>query len=130
MQESRNGKAKTLLVVDDDGDIRELMKIFLEAEGYNVIVAADGFEAIEHLKRTIRPSLILLDLMMPRMDGEQFLMEMRSIGFAKIPVVIMAGHSAAQRKADELRVASCLMKPVELDELLRTIQRLAPLRSS
>jgi CheY-like chemotaxis protein len=113
----------TVLVVDDDADIRDLMKIILESEGYRVDVASDGIDALEQLQAGTRPALILLDLMMPRMDGEQFLKEMRSTRFSRTPVVIMSGHAAAQRKADELHAADCLMKPVESSELLKTVKR-------
>jgi CheY-like chemotaxis protein len=113
----------TVLIVDDDADIRELMKIVLESEGYRVNVASDGLDALEQLQSGTRPSLILLDLMMPRMDGEQFLKEIRSTRSSRTPVVIMSGHAAAQRKADELHAVYCLMKPVECSELLKTVKR-------
>src|SRR5215813_10024346 len=119
----------TVLIVDDDADIRELMKIFLETDGYRVSVAADGYEAFEQLRTNGRPALILLDLMMPRMDGEQFLKQLHSSRFAKTPVVIMSGHNAAHKKAEELEAVCCLMKPVELDELLKTVRRCTHTRS-
>jgi len=115
------------MIVDDDADIRQLMKIFLEAEGYKVTVACDGLDALEQLKAGARPRLILLDLMMPRMDGEQFLREMRSSKSANIPVVIIAGHCTARDKAQQLKAVSCLMKPIEFDDLLRTLRQFAPL---
>jgi CheY-like chemotaxis protein len=116
---------RTVLIVDDDADIRDLMKIILEHEGYGVNVAADGLEALQQLQGGTDPSLILLDLMMPRMDGEQFLKEMRSTRFSRTPVIIMSGHAAAQRMANELHADFCLMKPVECAELLTTVNRFA-----
>jgi CheY-like chemotaxis protein len=115
--------ATTVMIVDDDADIRELMKVFLESDGYHVYVAGDGLEAFEQLQAGARPALILLDLMMPRMDGEQFLKQVRSSRFARTPVVIMSGHNAAQEKAVEMEAASCLMKPVEVNALLTTVRR-------
>jgi CheY-like chemotaxis protein len=115
----------TVLIVDDDADIRELMKIILETEGYRVNVAADGVEALQLLRAGAHPALILLDLMMPRMDGEQFLKEMRSTHFSRTPVVIMSGHVASQTKANELHASFCLMKPVECADLLKTVKRFA-----
>ena len=115
----------TILIVEDDSDIRELMKIFLEADGHRVKLAADGLGAFEELNAGPRPQLILLDLMMPRMDGEQFLKQLRGSRFANVPVVIMSGHSAAEKKAAELKAASCLMKPVEVDQLLKTVRLFA-----
>jgi CheY-like chemotaxis protein len=114
-----------VMVVDDDADIRELMKMFLEADGYRVNLAADGVDAFEQLQAGPPPALILLDLMMRRMDGEQFLKQIRASQFANIPVVIISGHSAVQKKSEELNVV-CLMKPVEFAELLKTVRRFAP----
>jgi CheY-like chemotaxis protein len=115
----------TIMIVDDDADIRALMKIFLEADGYSVDLAADGCDALEHLRNGAQPVLILLDLMMPRMDGAQFLKQIRSTRFAKTPVVIMSGHNTAQKEAVELGATSCLPKPVELVDLLKTVHRFA-----
>ena len=115
----------TIMVIDDDADIRELMKMFLEADGYDVSLAKDGLDAIEQLQAGARPALILLDLMLPRMDGEQFLKRMRAGRFGKIPVVVISGHNAAQQKAVEIQAVSCLEKPVELDELLKTVRQFA-----
>src|SRR5262249_46058242 len=92
----------TILIVEDDADIRELIKIFLEADGFRVNLAADGLDAFEELRAGPRPALILLDLMMPRMDGEQFMKQLQGSLFAAIPVIIMSGHSAAEKKAMEL----------------------------
>src|SRR5262245_25799643 len=117
-------KTTTILVIDDDADIREMMKIVLEADGYQVNVAADGVEALEQLQGGSRPSLIILDLMMPGLDGEQFVKQIRSGIFADVPIVVLSGHCAAERKAEELN-AVCLMKPVEVDELLKTVERFA-----
>ncbi len=115
----------TILIVEDDADIRELMKIFLEADGYGVNLAADGLGAFEELNAGLRPALILLDLIMPRMDGEQFLRQLRGSRFANIPVIVISGHSAAEKKAQELNATSCLMKPVEVDQLLKTVRQFA-----
>jgi CheY-like chemotaxis protein len=113
----------TVLIVDDDADIRDVMKIFLEADGYHVNVAADGFDALEQLQAGPRPDLILLDLMMPRLDGEQFMKQFRASRFPDIPVVIMSGCTSAENKARELMAACCLMKPVEGEKLLTTVRR-------
>src|SRR2546427_12110035 len=123
MQGRYEENIRTILIVEDDADIRELMKIFLEADGYRVNLAADGLDAFEELRAGPRPALILLDLMMPRMDGEHFLERLRGSRFANIPVIIMSGHCAAERKAEELSVVQCLMKPVEVDQLLKTVRQ-------
>ncbi len=118
----------TILIIDDDADIRELMKILLESAGYRVKVAADGSDALDQLRTGARPALIILDLMMPRLDGEQFLKRIRAGRLADVPVVILSGHSVAEQKAGELHVACCLMKPVEVTDLLKTVRHFAPNR--
>jgi CheY-like chemotaxis protein len=117
------GAGPLLLVVDDDHDIREITKLLLEVSGYRVATAADGLEAWQRLEDGESPALILLDLMMPRMDGEQFLQMLRASARASIPVVIVSGHTAATAKARELRADGCLAKPLELDDLLATVER-------
>lgn len=114
---------KLLLIVDDDEDIREVAKLLLEIEGYRVATAADGAEALTQINTSERPALILLDLMMPRMDGEQFIRALRASPMANIPVVIMSGQNAADDKAKELSAADCLTKPTDLEHLLRTVRR-------
>jgi DNA-binding response OmpR family regulator len=117
---------RTVLIVEDDPDIRQLMKIFIEADGFYVELAADGVEALEQLRNGSRPNLIILDLMLPRMDGEQFMKQVRDEGrFATIPVVVMSGHSEGKKKANGLKAAGFLGKPVEADELLNIVRTLA-----
>jgi chemosensory pili system protein ChpA (sensor histidine kinase/response regulator) len=113
------------MVVDDDDSIREVLKVFLEIEGYRVSTARDGLDAWQQLSDGERPSLILLDLMMPRMDGEQFVRNLRATDWADIPVVIISGHKEAAEKAKELNGNCCLMKPIEFDDLMTVVQRFA-----
>jgi two-component system chemotaxis response regulator CheY len=122
-------KSSTVLIIDDDADIRELLRIVLEGEGYPVNLAADGLDALEQLKAGARPALILLDLMTPGMDSEDFLKRLREGPCAKTPVVIMSGHNAAQKTSKELKAACCLTKPVEFEELLKTVKRFMPVRA-
>jgi len=113
-----------ILIIDDDKDIRDILAMILAAQGHEVATAVDGVEGLDQLRVSGRPSLILLDMMMPRLDGEGFLKAMRSNpNTADIPVVILTGHTAARKKAAELGTAGCLVKPVELVELLRTIHQ-------
>jgi CheY-like chemotaxis protein len=111
----------TVMIVDDDDDIREIGTIVLESHGYRVDAAKDGLDALEKLERH-RAGLILLDLMMPRMDGEQFLKALRASGKADIPVVLMSGHSEAADIARKLSTDGLLRKPVDMDILLRTVR--------
>jgi CheY-like chemotaxis protein len=116
--------AAAILVVDDDEDIRAIVAMALDCMGYSVEVAADGLVASRLLFEGFRPSLVLLDLMMPGMDGERLLAIMRqNPDTAEIPVVIMSGNRATPEKAAELDAQGYLIKPFDLDELARTAAR-------
>jgi len=119
------GPGDRILVVEDDDDIREVVGEVLSSEGYRVDVAKDGIDALAKLDGTGLPPLILLDMMMPRMDGETFLRALRDQpSLADASVVVISGNAAVREKANTLHVAGCLVKPFELDELLGLIRRL------
>jgi CheY-like chemotaxis protein len=108
----------TVLVVEDDLDIREIMRMILEASGYQVFEAGDGAEALV-VARAHQPRVILLDLMMPGMDGIQFReSQLRDPAIASIPVVIVSGGGAVPQKAAELGAAGYLVKPTDVQRLL------------
>jgi CheY-like chemotaxis protein len=113
------------MVVDDDEDVREVAKMLLEGIGYPVTTAASAREAFQQIEVGEAPSLILLDMVMSGMDGEQFLRKLRASSRATIPVVVMSGHSASCARAQELGANGCLTKPIELDELLLSVKRFA-----
>jgi CheY-like chemotaxis protein len=111
---------KHILVVDDDIDIRDAIRVVLQGHGYQVAAAANGRDALDYLHRAEPPDLVLLDLIMPVMDGWQFRKEQkRDPALAAIPVVVIS--SAAQ--SPPLGVADFLQKPVAFDQLLRTVRR-------
>ena len=115
----------SILFVDDDRDIREVFRLLLESAGYEVNLATDGLDAWHKLRERNRPpALMVVDLMMPVMDGEQFLKAVRSSSFASIPVVILSGHNAARAKANELHADACLIKPVDFEQVLEIVRRL------
>jgi CheY-like chemotaxis protein len=115
-----------VLVVEDDDDIREVMQEVLLAEGLRVDTATDGLDALSKLQASGEAPIILLDMMMPRMDGETFMKALRgNPALADAPVVVISGNAAAREKARKLRAAACLVKPFELDELLGVVRRLA-----
>ena len=118
--------SKLVLVVDDEKDIREVFQQVLELEGYRVSAVKNGKEALEWLRNSKeKPSLILLDLMMPVMDGYEFLVELRSrAALAAIPIVIITAAGNARGEAAKLGAAGHLQKPFKLDELLATIERI------
>jgi CheY-like chemotaxis protein len=114
-----------VLVVDDDPDQRGAIVIALEAEGYTAIGAADGLEALELLDSGIAPCLILLDLMMPEMDGVHFRMEqLKRPALADIPVIVVSAFGQMTR-AKWLQAADYLPKPIELDRLFAVVERVA-----
>jgi CheY-like chemotaxis protein len=111
-----------ILVVDDNDDLRETVQMLLEQFGYTVAVAANGQEALERLEGGARPSVILLDLMMPELNGWQFFERARQDArLASIPLVIMTAH----KPTDAVRFppADVLQKPFDAAELLATIAR-------
>jgi CheY-like chemotaxis protein len=113
-----------ILVVDDDADLRETLELLLSDSGYGVTAVASGQAALDQLKAGARPNLILLDLMMPEMNGWQFLERARADSMlGSIPVVIMTA-----RRADDLLPAPSkhvLHKPFDSAKLLHTIARYA-----
>jgi CheY-like chemotaxis protein len=118
------GTAPEILVVDDDVDIRETLHLVLEEEGFRVALAANGEEALRHLQAGARPAVILLDLMMPVMNGWQFRAAQRADErLAAIPVIVV---TAAGGDDEKLRAvdAAVLRKPIRLDVLLEAIRRL------
>jgi chemosensory pili system protein ChpA (sensor histidine kinase/response regulator) len=114
-----------VMVIDDDADIREMIKVLLEVDGYRVVTAIDGVDAMEKLSTGEEPALILIDLMMPRMDGEQFIVALRRSGRTKVPVIVMSGHSVSGKRSDKFLGHPCLIKPVEIDDLMAVVRRFA-----
>lgn len=117
---------RSVLVVDDDDDIRELLALVLGARGYEVAGAGDGMRALAHLKGHPPPDLVLLDLMMPHLAGDDLVSLLREDpALSDVPVVILSGDGAACERAASLPVQGCLLKPVNLRDLLSTVERFA-----
>jgi two-component system chemotaxis response regulator CheY len=116
-----------IVVVDDDEDIRYAMGDTLEAEGYRVMLAEDGRDALAKLRSLEEPpSLILLDLMMPNMDGMEFrAIQQGDPALSSIPVVILSADAQVKQKAAALGAAGSMTKPVRIADLLATIERCA-----
>lgn len=107
----------TILVVDDDDDIRAVLAELLDYEGHGVATAANGREALDYLRAHPDTALVFLDLMMPVMDGFEFReQQKRDPAIADIPVVVMTARGAVP--AGVLDVATILPKPIDLDKLL------------
>lgn len=115
-----------ILVVDDEPAIRELIVAVLEDEGYNAIGAGSGLRALE-LMPDERPDLVLMDIMMPEMDGREALRRMRDRpDLAAIPVVMMSAAFAPNRIGQ--RVSGFLPKPFDLNHLLTTVAQILATR--
>ena len=122
MPPDRNNE-RLVLVVDDDPDILQTLALCLSTEGYRVQMAANGKEALEVLASE-RPAVILLDLMMPVMDGWQFVAELDRRGQRESPLLILSADRAVQGHAAKLRADAFLAKPFDLDELLVKVSQL------
>jgi CheY-like chemotaxis protein len=116
---------RSILVVDDDADVRESVTDALEEEGYRVVSASNGKHALRLLRdERLRPDLILLDMMMPEMDGWGFRREQQNDPeLASIPVIVFTAYGLPRDTAQQLQVAGFLKKPLRLDDLLSTLAR-------
>jgi CheY-like chemotaxis protein len=114
-----------IFVVDDEEMIRDSIVEFLDDNGYQGVGAADGQEALNKLAAADKlPCLILLDLMMPVMDGRSFREhQLQTPQLAAIPVVVFSAYRDVAKTANDLHAAGHLSKPVKLTDLLRTVQQ-------
>jgi two-component system response regulator MprA len=117
----------SILLVEDDVELHEAMAAILDAEGYRVIGAYDGQEALDRLRDGVRPSVILLDLMLPRKDGRQFRAEqLADPRLATIPVIAYSGDLRVAETARALRVRHWFQKPINFGALLEAIASYCP----
>lgn len=120
-----------VLVVDDDDEIRDLTAQFIESEGVQAFGAANGLEALKTIGARGEPGLILLDLRMPVLNGEEFLARLSAIpGLRQVPVIVVTGDRSAEAAAAKLGAHGGLSKPFELDTLLSIIHRYVGMGSS
>jgi CheY-like chemotaxis protein len=119
-----DGECDRILVVDDDHEVREAIAEVLADYGYVITTASNGREALARLHAGERPKVILLDLMMPFMDGFQFrAVQKAQPDLSDIPVVVLTAHHDVSNVAARLGVAAGLRKPFELTTLLETLDR-------
>jgi DNA-binding response OmpR family regulator len=118
-----------ILIVDDDEDTREMLAALLAIQGFHTIGAEDGLEAL-HLLRGVRhraphvPCLVLLDLMMPRLSGDEFRRaQLGDPAVATVPVAVMSSASDAEAHGQSLGAVATLTKPFEFNVLLDVVRR-------
>ena len=113
----------SILIVDDDASIRDMLRLFLTHNGYAVVEASNGALALDVLRQSKQlPTLILLDLMMPVMSGAEFrAMQLQDQALAKIPVVLISAAENLQDMAPQLAVDMYIPKPLDFPELLATV---------
>ena len=118
--------ARRVLVVEDEDAVGQVVADVLADEGYEVRRARNGREGLS-LLREWRPQLVLLDLMMPEMDGWTFRAEQRRLGgeVAAVPVVVLSGAREARARAGELEAVEAIAKPFDLDEVVAAVGRWA-----
>ena len=117
----RLSRCKSILVVEDEPSIRENLQTLLEFEGYSVCTASNGEEGLRTLRTMRRPCLVLLDLLMPVMNGMEFLEAKSHVAtIASIPVCIVSGVA---EKPDMSQASVFLKKPIEFDGLLKIVRQ-------
>jgi two-component system chemotaxis response regulator CheY len=117
----RSGTPAPILVVDDDPSILETVRAILESEGYAVVTATNGREALEVLE-SVTPFLMLLDMRMPVLDGWGVAAALRGSAH-RFPVIVMTAAENARRWADEIRADDHIAKPFDLNDLIQCVQR-------
>src|SRR6186997_1542627 len=118
-----------VLIVEDDRETREMLREFLASAGYHAVAAEDGLEAL-HLLRTVRhrapetPCLVLLDLAMPRLGGNEFRRaQLGDPTVANVPVAVMSGAIDLEQRAAALGAVASVAKPIDVDVLLEVVKR-------
>lgn len=113
----------TVLVVDDDAEIRQAIAEVLDDEGYAVLLAANGKEALDLIAAGQRPDVILLDVMMPVMDGWHFLSaRLKHPDLIEVPIIIISAGQEAEREARKVGVFEVAKKPLHVDDLIHRIE--------
>lgn len=116
---------KNLLVVEDDHSIRELLVDIFESEGYRVVSCVNGAEALSALEENV-PDVILMDIMMPIMDGYEFHEKLTENSlWNSIPLLAMSAQDQTRKKLAKYGITNFINKPLELDHLLNTVKNLS-----
>ena len=120
-REERLLMAKTVLIVEDDRNIADLLRLYLEKEGYTVVIAPDGMRGVEQF-RTVHPSLVLLDVMLPGLDGWGVCRAIRAE--SQTPIIMLTAKSETEDKVNGLKQGAddYITKPFEMKEVLARIE--------
>jgi CheY-like chemotaxis protein len=119
---------RTVLVVDDDPDLLEVVTVVLGLHEVPTITAGDGVDALAAMRSSDELGLVLLDLMMPRMSGVEVLAEMkRDPALATTPVVVISGNYQTEDAVLAMGANEYLVKPLDVDVLLRVVSRFVPI---
>lgn len=125
MTDAGDGSRKHILIVEDDRDLRETLREALELEGYAAVSVENGRAALRHLANGAKPCMILLDLMMPVMDGWAFRQELlKDPSLAAIPVIVMTASTAA--RASTVASQAILYKPLHMGRVIDVVQEYCP----
>jgi CheY-like chemotaxis protein len=123
----------SVVVVEDSQDTRESLALLLELNGHHVVTLSDGREALSLIRAgQIRPCVIILDLIMPDMDGLAFLrdLQLASPEHARIPVIVVTGHDGFRKQAMASGCTAALLKPAKPAELLQMVENHCPPRAA
>ncbi len=112
----------SILVVEDDADLLALEEMILRDEGYRVVAARDGLDALARAAEEL-PGLVFLDMRMPRMNGWEFAREFRARHGARCPIVVVTAAEDARRRAEEIGAQGWLAKPFEIADVLAAAAR-------
>ena len=116
-------KSKTIFVVEDDPEISFVLSELLEAEGFKVQVAENGVVALELVQKYGVPNLILLDMIMPKMNGWEFAKEFAANYDHLCPIIAMTAAADAKQRAKDINAADLIEKPFDFDKFLETIKK-------
>ena len=115
---------QSILLVDDEPNLRELLRQMLELGGFDVVEAEDGLDAVERLKQ-MTPSAMILDVMMPNLDGVTLCKKLRaSVRFANLPIIMLSGKTQYRAVQEGLAAGAnlYLCKPIAIDELIQSVK--------
>lgn len=113
-----------VLIVEDDAAIRDAIRTALEEDGLDIVETGDGLEALAECRRKA-PGVVILDLGLPRMSGQEFVAAYRNLGMKRAPIVVLSARPDARQVARDLGAAAFLPKPFSLNELSEVVRRVA-----